>query len=245
MKKLLVLLGLLLSASTALASNIAIKTGVSYWYTDSQGSMSAPEYQGYKLKLDKKSVKGKNNGFAYFTLENSVPGVPNFRVAYNHLKSTGTGKLNFSGDDYSFKGNIDFSHYDLTAYYHAINSKVVWDLGLTARKFDGKIAADFAQSVPLDKTYGFVYSDLKVHVFAPEDGFLLGFQAQVGKTGKEQGADANLYFQYTLPEHIGITMGYRYIDIELHSNGKAGAQKVKVKTNYISHGPHLGLHLQF
>lgn len=245
MKKWLVILGLLSFTSSALASPVSIKTGLSYWYTDSQGSMSAPAYQGYKLTLNKKSVKGKNNSFAYFAIENDVVGVPHFRLAYNHLKSSGAGELNFSGADHTFKGDIDFTHYDASAYYHVINRKVVWDLGLTARKFDGKIAADFAQSVPLDKVYGFIYSDFKVHVFTPEDGYALGILTQYGKTGKEEGADINAYFQYTLPEHIGITLGYRYIDIELESKAKAGNQRVKVTTNYISHGPYLGLHLHF
>lgn len=245
MKQLALLFGLLVFTSTALAKNVSVKTGVSYWYTDSQGSLSAPDFGGYKLKLNKKSVKGKNNGFAYFAIENSVPGVPNFRVAYNHLKNSGTGRLDFDSDTYLFKGNIDFSHYDVSAYYHVFNNKVVWDLGLTARKFDGKITTDFAQAIPLDKVYGLIYSDFKVHVFKPEDGFALGFLIQAGKTGKEEASDASLYFQYTLPEHIGITWGYRYIDIELKAKAKAAGSRVDIKTNYVSHGPFLGLHLDF
>lgn len=246
MKQLALLFGLLVLASTALAKNVTVKTGVSYWYTDSQGSLSAPDVfindSTYKLSLNKKSVKGQNNGFAYLAIENSIKGVPNFRLSYNHLKSNG--KADFIGIPVT--GGINFTHYDLTTYYKVFSKKIDWDLGLTARKFNGDLTAkEFNSTIPLDKVYGLIYSDLKIHVFQPEDGFLLGLQTQFGKTGKEEALDISAYFQYTLPEHIGITWGFRFIDVDLKTKGKYGQQRVDVKTQYKSHGPFLGLHLHF
>lgn len=246
MKQLIALLSLLIIASPALAKHVSIKAGVSYWHTDSQGSLSAPEVVindlTYELALDKKSVKGLNNGFAHFAIENSVTGVPNFRFSYNHLKSDGKAEL----VGIPLNGGIDFTHYDITAYYKIPIKKIEWDIGLTARTFDGSIVAkEYDFSSPLNKTYGLIYSDIKWYVFSPSDGFVLGLLAQAGKTNNEEAADLSLYFQYTLPEHIGLTWGYRYIDIDLKAKGKYDNRSVKVKTNYISRGPFLGLHLHF
>lgn len=246
-KRLLLLLVFFMTSSSAYA--VDFNFGVLYWNTNAQGSLSAPEFGGYKLKLEKESLRQQNNGFAYFALEHAVTGVPNVRLAYTQLENKGKGSLDYSGSTYNFNGSVDFSHVDLTAYYRAIDRRVAWDLGLNIRKFDGSLKTDFISSaIALDKTYVFLYSDLKLDVYAntPEIGaFTLGTLVQAGKSGKEQGLDIAVYFQYTSPKHVGLTWGYRFIDIEMKSDAKAGASTVKLKTDFKSQGPYIGLHFKY
>lgn len=81
--------------------------------------------------------------FTFFaaSLEHAVPVLPNLRVEMTDLDQSAEGSLatSFDGVSGAVKTTLDLSHMDLILYYEVLDSTVSIDLGLAAKKFDGKL----------------------------------------------------------------------------------------------------------
>lgn len=243
MKRTLLALSLVAATSPALAASLGISAGAYYWQTDARGVLSAPAYQGYNLKLDEKTLTDEANAFFFVALEHPIPVLPNIRVAHTRLQHSGSGNLFFNGTLYSFQGSIDLSHTDITAYYQLLDHVISLDLGLTARQFDGYISATTLSKVPLDSTYALLFGELAVNI--PLTGITLGSNIQAGDTGDERAIDFTAYMKYTSPIGLGITAGYRHLEIDMESEARGGGVKVKLFSEFEASGPFFALHYQF
>lgn len=261
MKKFILLL-LFSISSLAHAADFRVNEGFIYWHTSAKGSMSASaEWLGsnnFAIDLDKDTLKDTSNAFYFVALEHPVPFVPNIRLAYTMLDHRGKGSFQyFICDPCTInKGRVDLSHVDISPYYKVVSNRwVSLDLGLTARIFTGSVSGkeivhnevNLAQGLSigssLKSTYALAYADLQFHV--SDTGLSFGTLLNGGGTNKETAVDIDAYLAYASPIGIGITAGYRYLDIEIKSDAILAGSKVKLQTDVQASGPYLGLYLRF
>ncbi len=255
MKKLTLLL-LFSISSLAHAADFRVNEGFIYWHTSAKSKMTTelPGIGNYSLELDEKTLKDTSNAFYFVALEHPVRFVPNIRLAYTLLDHNGKGSWQVDGicEPCAIKGGIDLSHVDISPYYKVVNNRwVSLDLGLTARIFTGgltgKGTSGAAEGIKfnssIDSTYALGFANLQFHV--SDTGLSFGTLLNAGGTNKETATDIDAYLAYASPIGVGITAGYRYLDIELQSDAKFMGGKVKLQTDVQASGPYLGLYLRF
>lgn len=242
MKKLLscvLLLGLPLSG---VADVVGVHANAHYWYTDADGSLEAPDYNGYSLQLDENTLKGESNAMVSVAIEHPVPFLPNIRLAHTRIRHSGQGELVYNNTTYSMKGEIDLSHTDITGYYELPVPVVSLDLGLTGRFYDGYLHSDVANA-NLDSQYLLIY--LAGRFDLPLTGLAIGADINAGDNGNERGVDIDTYLQYTGTLGLGVIAGYRSLDIDLESTASAAGNKVDLLAQFKVTGPYLGITYRF
>lgn len=255
MKKLTLLL-LFSISSLAHAADFRVNEGFIYWHTSAKSKMGTelPGIGSYVLELDEKTLQDTSNAFYFVALEHPVTAVPNIRLAYTMLDHNGEGSWQVDGicEPCAIKGGIDLSHVDISPYYKVVNNRwLSLDLGLTARIFTGSLtgtgtsglATGIKFNSSIDSTYALALADLRFHV--ADTGLSFGTLINAGGTNKETAIDIDAYLAYASPIGVGITAGYRYLDIELQSDAKFMGGKVKLQTDVQASGPYLGLYLRF
>lgn len=135
-----------LLSTTASADMLGLYVGAGNWKPDFGGDFSN---QGDQFVIgssnDEFNVRDKDQSGFYIALEHPIPVLPNFMLAEQDMKSSGsgtfTGPVTFGGQTYrantSIDSDFDLSHRDYTLYYEILDNWVNLDLGLTGRQFDG------------------------------------------------------------------------------------------------------------
>lgn len=111
----------------------------SYWMSSVGGDASATN-----TTINMEDDLGfDDDKFTFFaaSLEHAVPVLPNLRVEMTDLDQSAEGSIatSFDGVSGAVKTTLDLSHMDLILYYEVLDSTVSIDLGLAAKKFDGKL----------------------------------------------------------------------------------------------------------
>lgn len=110
-----------------------------YWLSSAGGDATATD-----TTIDVEDDLGfDDEKFTFFaaSLEHTVPGLPNLRFEMTDLDQNATGTIatSFDGVTGPVHTTLDLSHMDLILYYEVLDSTVSMDLGLAAKKFDGKL----------------------------------------------------------------------------------------------------------
>ena len=238
------LLGGLLAALAlpAGADAVNIYAHINYWYTDARGGMEAPDFNGYSLQLDERSMEGESNAMLMLAIEHPVPVLPNIRLAHSRIRHNGQGTFVWNNTPYSVQGEIDLSHTDLTAYYRLPVPLVDLNLGLTGRFYDGHIQSQVANA-QLQTEYLHIYLATRFDI--PVTGLAIGADINAGDNGDERGVDIDAWLQYTSPIGLGVIAGYRSLDIDLESTARAAGNKVALLAEFEVTGPYLGISYRF
>ncbi len=94
-------------------------------------------------------LEGERGNYFYIALEHGIPLLPNVRLAHSDIQesafNTLSNTISLGGAVFpagaQLATDIDFSPTDLTFYYEILDNWVNLDIGLTVRKFDGKLEA--------------------------------------------------------------------------------------------------------
>ena len=110
-----------------------------YWVSSAGGDATATN-----TTIDVEDDLGfDDEKFTFFavSLEHTVPVLPNLRFEMTDLDQSADGTIatSFDGVTGAVKTTLDLSHMDLILYYEVLDSTVSMDLGLAAKKFDGKL----------------------------------------------------------------------------------------------------------
>ena len=131
-------------SANAQADALGIYLGGQIWDAQSSGTFGDTGSQ-----VDFNLVDEKQGGF-FIAFEHPLPLIPNARVAYTSLQTSGEKTLesNFEFDDQTFfqgtnvTADFNVSYVDYTLYYELFDNDLVsFDFGLTARDFDGDVSA--------------------------------------------------------------------------------------------------------
>jgi len=211
--------------STAHADTVfGVYFGAYTWQADYTGDITDTNADQTVDLEDDLGFSDEDTNVFYIAIEHPVPILPNVRLQQTTLNQSAHGRLtrDFTLDDVDFftdqavAAKLDLTHTDLTLYYEILDNWVNLDVGLTARKFDGKIAmvsANANASVDIDQTLPMLY------IAAQFDLPLTGLSAAIdGNAIAYSGnslIDINGFIQYELPIGLGVRGGYRRFTLEL------------------------------
>ncbi len=224
MKKLFILLlfTLIYPSTTFADTFLGIHMGAGAWNTNYEGKV---KLHGPEIDLQEQfELDSSANGFFYLAFEHFVPFVPNAKVQYTSINSTGDSVLDASilfsttvfssGEDIT--SSIDLNNADLILYYEFLDNWVSFDIGVNIKVFDGKIVIksatssvthEFTSPIPM------LYSKIKFDL--PFTGFYLGGEGSGAGTGGSQVLDLKAFAGYESESGLGGEIGWRKISLNV------------------------------
>jgi outer membrane protein len=199
-----------------------LEVGGGYFLAEVDGDVVA----GVDVKNDL-DIEDIGSPYFYFNFEHALPLVPNLRVARTHIDEESQGRLD---QTFTYKGRsfttgqvvlnkVDFSHTDITLYHDFWDMGGDFDLGLTARWFDGEV--DLAGTIEsADVLIPMVYANARIDL--PFSGLYLGAQANVGSMSGDSISDAEVKVgwrreDFILPD-FSVEVGYRNYTIDVEES---------------------------
>lgn len=233
MKKSLIALMIAAASGGASADTIyGLYAGAGRWAASYDGDAGGTDGNA-STDLETLSVDDSDNDFFYIAVEHPVPLVPNVRIAHTEIKTEGSGELDstFRLEGREFQANTDISleadltHTDGTLYYELLDNWVSFDLGLTARMFDGYIeAADVDPDTPTTDSERFDLSDPIPMVYGkaqfdlPLTGWHFAATGNYISYSGDSFSDLDAKFGYMsdgLVLDFGLDVGYREMSLDI------------------------------
>ena len=124
-----------------------IYAGVGSWNAEPDGDFGSGDQSATAEEL---GLEDNQNIYAYVAVEHPIPVVPNVRLQYQELLTSGESEIardfTFGGRTITLTGDtqseFDLSHFDATFYYEILDNWVNLDIGLTVRVFDATADVD-------------------------------------------------------------------------------------------------------
>jgi outer membrane protein len=225
MKKLPIVLAFSLLAPLAHADRVlGLYAGVGSWLSDYDGKAGNPS-----ITLNELGVKEHYNNYFYVAIEHPIPFIPNVRLTQTNITSSQTGTITQSftignttyAANETVKSDFDLSHRDATLYYQLLDNWINFDLGVTARKFDGYVHTDStsaSEKLTIDMTLPMAYG--KAQFDLPFTGLSAGIE---GNYASYQGNSLNDYtakltYLFDSLVDIGVEVGYRKMSVKVSDN---------------------------
>ena len=229
MKKLLLGAAVALLPLTGMAATVlGLQVGAGSWKHDPSGSFTASVADigsSADLKNDL-NLAEKSESYSYFVIEHPVPLIPNFKYVNTKLSSSGAGSIatdfTFNGDNYTANNAVTSSftldQTDAIFYYEILDNDLVsFDLGLNAKKIDGKASAistaDGAnESVTFSGTVPMLYAAAEIGLPA---GFALAGEISTLSIGDNEISDVTAKVTYTTDFNLGLEAGVRTMSVKV------------------------------
>ena len=154
-------------------------------------------------------------------LEHPLPFLPNFKLGYTALSTTGTRSVDlFSWGDISrFTGDISnklsLEFTDATLYYELLDNWAEIDAGLTFRHISGDMSVTtrlYTDLVDFSTSTLMFYGKLRTHI--PSTDFSLQLEANAIAFTGINAYDYELSARYTFYMGLGIEAGYKAFHLE-------------------------------
>ncbi len=226
MKKTLSLISLSLCTLSSLAQAdtvLGIYAGADAWRTETTGSFAKSE------QTQQFAFEDASQHAFHLALEHFVPVLPNIRVQYSTLETTGSTTLTQSFDfgDAVFppgsvvQSDLDLSNTDYTLYYELLdNALAEIDLGLTAKHIKGDVSVVTGQLSAFEEVNQWLpmlYLDTKVGVLGT--GLDVFFSGNATRWQDSHLYDVQAGLGYELLDNLLLDMrlkvGYRVVDLQL------------------------------
>ncbi|MBE1276435.1 TIGR04219 family outer membrane beta-barrel protein [Enterovibrio baiacu] len=197
MKKLnLSLAALAVAGAFAMPAQAAVllgaKVGADAWYADA--------------KIDDKRADDTNvQGSYYAAFEHFIPLVPNAKIRYTDVSSSGANTP-----------NVDFTQYDFIAYYEILDNDLIsFDIGLNLQKFEGNWG-----SQNFDEWQPNVYSDVRLGIPATPVSLFGSFSfGSYDETSTVDGEAGILFTLGLVAADLNFKAGYRVQDYDFNYFG--------------------------
>lgn len=210
------------AATTAQADTVfGIYAGLGSWDTSYSGNAGEPS-----ITLKDLGVKDRANNFYYVALEHPVPLLPNIKLEHTGISSKQTAVVSqsFVIDGTTFTANdtvaseFDLTHTDATFYYEVLDNWINFDLGITARKFDGFVYAKSStqtEKVDVDQTLPLFYGKLQFDL--PFTGLSAGVEGKYISYSGDRLTDytARISYLFDSALDIGVEAGYRKMSLKV------------------------------
>jgi len=213
-------LGLVLT--TAHADTLGFRVGGGVWQPDASGTFRYGSVDNIDLKNDLYLKDGENQSYVYALFEHPVPLIPNIKISQTALAFDGTGTAggyNFGGTTYTgaVTTKMVLDHTDTTLYYSFLDNWFHFDLGLTAKTFDGKVSVSdgtTTETTNVDKTIPLLYVAAGIELPFINNLFF-GVEGNLLSVGDHTVSDITAKISYTTDYFIGFEAGVRTFTMEL------------------------------
>ncbi len=251
MKKLLLGALVALLPLTGFAATIfGFQAGGGSWTHDPSGNFTAST-SDVSASADLKNglkLSEKSEGYFYFLIEHPVPLIPNLKYVNTKLSSSGSGNIDASfsvnGKNYPINSSITSSlvidQTDTILYYEILDNDLVsFDIGLNAKKIEGKLTAVTTtpannESVTFSETVPMLYGAVEIGL--PAGLSLAGEISTISYSGVEF-SDVTAKVMYTTDFMLGVEAGVRTQTIKVDVDS--------VKTDIAFSGVFAGVYFRF
>ncbi len=229
----------------ASADALGVYLGAGSWNHSASGYVSDSS-TNIDLK-DDLNLKDNQEGYFYIAIEHPLPIIPNIKFASTKLSHAGNGILTqtvtFGGQPFnlaeSVTSTVVLDSTDVTAYYEILDNVVELDLGLTARKLDGKIRVVGAISGTgeqlINETVPMIYAALSVNLPA---GITLNGESNFVSAAGVTYTDLLVKLRYEIVSVFGVEGGIRTQKLSLKNIDN-------VTADITFSGPFIGAFLHF
>ena len=221
-------IGMVLIAAMAVATAEAdsvygLTMSVDAWDMDSSGSLAdSSDLQGFDHGSDTPAAFS-------FALEHPIPLLPNFRLRFADMSSSGNSTLdrtfNFGGVSYpantSLGTEFNLQSSDFIFYYELLDSDAIsFDLGLNGKYLDGEVLVDDGVN-PSKETFKGVVPMLygAIEFGLPMSRFSIFGDFNLLSVGDHTVQDYQAGAAYTLVDNMAVDFsvrgGYRHFNLEL------------------------------
>ena len=203
---LLITAGLLGTASLSHADAIGIYAGAGVWQGEADNRVDVSALSADDIKLG-----DDNSTFAYVAFEHPIPLIPNVRLQHVNFDLASSGPVDI---------DIDMTHQDAILYYEILDNWVNFDLGLSARRYDGSATVSATGSsvkLNVDGVLPMIYA--KAQFDLPFSGWSAGGDINATDFSGDKITDASVKIAYEsdiIPLFgLGAELGYRHMSMEL------------------------------
>lgn len=217
---------------------LGLFAGAGSWSTDYSGEAGDPS-----ISMSDLGVKSNTNNFYYVALEHPIPLIPNIRLAHTSITNDQTAVVsktftingtNFTAND-TIASKFDLSHTDATFYYQILDNWINLDVGLTARKFNGFVAANgtsVSEKASVDQTLPLLYGKLQFDL--PFSGLSVGAEGNYVGFKKDKLTDVTMKVSYLFDSvvDVGLEGGYRTMNLKVDESDLTG--DLKFKGSYVA-----------
>jgi len=222
----------LLSANVQADTLLGLYIGGQVWNTAASGTFGENDGQGNVVLQDFTFEDQQQTSF-HIALEHPIPLIPNIKISSTTLNTDGITTID---DGFSF-GDIDFptgaganttfnmDYIDYTLYYEILdNDLITFDIGITARDFDGDINVStvdatpkFSESVDIAAVVPMLYASVIVGLpFTGINFFAEGNMVSYDGSGIY---DYQVGVSYAVLDNLvvdlDVTLGYRSVKLDL------------------------------
>lgn len=230
------LLALAVSAASGVASAdtiLGFYAGAGSWQASYDGVAGDDDSLLEPIDVDELGIDDSDNTFFYAALEHPVPLIPNIRLARSNVQveANSTIETTFRLDDVTFTAytpvftELDLTHTDATFYYEILDNWVSFDLGITARQFDGRAFVQstddptMQEEVELDDVIPLLYA--KAQFELPLTGWRLAAGGNYVSYSGDSFSDLDAKIGYAtdgLVLDFGIDVGYRRMNLDVNQD---------------------------
>lgn len=213
MKRLLSTLFLALAAPLPASAHLLdVTAGLSLWSHQPTGDIS---YVGNNNDLKNDLGLGSSTQLgAWVSLEHPIPVLPNIKVAYNEVSSSGDGTLKFNFGNVAagvpVHSNVTLNQLDTILYYQPLDRIVTVDAGLDIKLIDGNakvISSGFTENKSFMAPLPMLYANLAFKL--PFTGLTVGANGSFVAYAGNHLSDVTARVAYESPIGIGVMAGYR------------------------------------
>jgi len=218
MNKLLLLMLMLSSSGALMADVLGFSVGVNYWNYDVKGNVRSPLVENNRVAIN---FNDNNDLNPYLVLEHPVPFLPNFSLQQNSIESSGLIPVSdptfLAGQEVLVRGDVNFSHVDLTLYYEILDNWLNLDLGVSAKYFDGyqrfNYESEINDELDFDDLIPMLY--VKGQFDLPLTGLSAAASVKALSFDSNKVTDIEMALKYQFKLGLGMDLGYRNLDIDL------------------------------
>jgi len=229
------------------ADTLGFRAGVGLWDYTVTGDIRDSVSPSNKVDLTTDlHIKDDQQSFSYIYFEHPIPLLPNIRLSNTKLTLNGSGPVSkeftFNGQlftsSFDLTTNIDLSHSDITLYYEIIDILFDFDIGITAKVFNGYaelISVEGTTVQSIDATVPLLYANLAV------DFGGLDISAELNYLNYDKFTILENIFRvrYTTSYLLGVEVGYRSLYLDIADNDNS------LYSNIDINGPYAGLSFKF
>lgn len=226
MNKFLIALSLFTPSLASADTILGLYAGAGQWYLTLNGEVSDG---GSTVDLAELGIDDETSTELWAHFEHPIPLIPNIRLMHTTIKvnERSTAQREFSFGDANFEitlpilTDMDLSHTDATLYYEILDNWLTFDVGLTARYFDGYVDIQpelqgQGNSVALSGVVPMLY--LNAQLDLPFTGWNVGAYGNAasyrGDRITDFAAKVGYEFELTPLLDIGVNLGYRLMSLK-------------------------------
>lgn len=198
------------------ADVLGFQVGASSWtpdYSGSFGNTAADINIENDLGFDDES-----HSIIWLKLEHPIPAIPNFKFTSNNLdassSSTLSSAINYEGQTFTASTDVtsrfDMTNTEITAYYELLDNWINLDVGLTLRKYDGRVSINDAVG-NLDFSLPLLYVNAQIDL--PFTGFFVDTTLNTISAGDSEITETMVALGYESGLGLGGRLGLRTLDL--------------------------------